>query len=259
MGYELAVTPLQLAAAYAAFANGGVLLEPTLLHEVRSRDGTVRWRHQVRPVRRAVGAALAAQLSHMLRGVVEEGTGRRAALGSYALAGKTGTVRRAIQGRYAEGHYTASFVGLFPAVDPQLVLLVKIDDPAGAYFGGSTAAPVTRTILEAALATPAVTLDRARLSRRRAPEAPAPAATAGEAVDTLAWPLAPARVVPAGLRAVPDVVGRSPRAAAGALHRSGFAVRLEGWGPVEGTIPAPGESLTAGSTVVVRGASGRAF
>jgi len=261
MGYELAVTPIQLASAYAVFANGGVLLEPTIVREVRGADGAVRWRHRPRPVRRVLTSDVAAQLAHMLRGVVEEGTGKRAALGTYAVAGKTGTIRRNIRGRYVEQH-TGAFVGLFPAVDPQLVLVVKIDDPEGDYFGGSTAAPVTRTILEAALATPNVALDRSRLSRRRAPEAGPAQAIAGAAPVVIAWPVGPVppsrRTLGAEPRVVPPVVGLPVRAAARALHRSGFRVKVEGWGKATATSPAAGASAPRGSTIVVHAETGRA-
>ncbi len=225
MGYELAVTPLQLAAAYGALANGGVLLEPTLVREVRGPDGAVAWRATPRPVRRAVPRTVASQLVHMMTGVVEEGTARRAALGTYNVAGKTGTARRNVGGHYLEGHYWASFVGLFPADDPQLVLVVKIDDPQGEYFGGTTAAPVVRTILEAALATPAVALDRGRLTRRRAPDAAAPAAAPADGAPiVVAWPpaAAPTRRGAPG-RAVPDVDG--PRAAGGGADAAPERVR----------------------------------
>ena len=259
MGYELAVTPLQLAAAYAVFANGGVLLEPSLVREVRLADGPVRWRHERRPVRRVVPAPVANQLAHMLLGVVEEGTGRAAALGTYPVAGKTGTARRNIGGRYPAGHYTASFVGLFPGVHPQLVLVVKIDDPSGSYFGGSTAAPVTRTILEAALATPGVTLDRSRLSRRRAPEVPDVAAASGPAPVIVTWPPASERdSAPPERRAVPAVAGMSLRVAARTLHRSGFRVRIEGWGTAVSTNPVAGTPAAPGTTVVVRAEAGGA-
>jgi cell division protein FtsI (penicillin-binding protein 3) len=254
MGYEMSVTPLQLACAYGALANGGLLIEPTLLREVKDPGGSVRWTHQVRPVRRAVTKEVASQLSHMLLGVVEEGTGRRAALGTYAVAGKTGTSRHNVGGRYERDRYYATFVGYFPATDPQLVLLVKIDDPEGDYFGGGIAAPVTRTILEAALATPAVTLDRSRLSRRQAPAAPeaAPLETFGEAV-TLSWPL-PRRMPKSAApqREVPDVSGETLRAAVRALHRAGFQVRVSGWGEVTGTNPAAGARADSGTTVIVR-------
>jgi cell division protein FtsI (penicillin-binding protein 3) len=258
MGYELSVTPLQLAAAYGALADGGVLLEPTLVREIRSPDGALRWKARPRPVRRVVSRNIASQLTHMLQRVVEEGTGRRAALGTYPVAGKTGTARRTVGGHYLAGHYTASFVGIFPAQDPQLVLVVKLDDPQTDYFGGATAAPVVRTILEAALATPSVTLDRGRLVRhwlldtsRADSGAPAPAADADQPV-VLPWP--PAAPEAAGAPppvAVPDGRGRTLRAAARALHRRGFEVRVEGWGRVTGTTPAAGAPLRPGEIVVV--------
>jgi len=257
MGYEVAVTPLQLASAYAALAHGGVLLEPQLVREVRRADGDVAWRSAPRPVRRAVPPEVAGQVVHMMVGVVEEGTARRAALGTYNLAGKTGTARRNVGGHYLEGHYWASFVGLFPAEDPQLVLVVKIDDPQGAYFGGTTAAPVVRTILEAAIATPAVALDRARLTRRRAPDTAPGAGTsapvAGSAPLVFAWPPegAPRDTAPPAPRTVPEVAGQGLRAAARALHRSGFEVRIEGWGRAASTSPAAGALARPGSTVVV--------
>jgi len=267
MGYELAVTPLQLAAAYASLANGGVLVEPTLVREVRAEDGTVRYTARPRPVRRVVTVGVAAQLTHMLQGVVEEGTGRRAALGTYPVAGKTGTTRRAIGGQYLPGHYWASFVGIFPALDPQLVLVVKIDDPQGEYFGGSVSAPVVRTILEASLATPGVTLDRARLVRHWLPDtagtSPAGADSAGGRVPAsvvVAWPLAapPPRAGSAGARVVPEVAGLSLRAAAWSLHGRGFEVRIEGWGRVVGTSPPAGSAALPGSAVTVRAGEARA-
>src|SRR5216117_4061242 len=94
IGYELAVTPIQLAAAYAAIANDGVLLEPTLIREIRAPNGAVRYRHRPQPVRRVVTPEVAAKLRGLLRGVVETGgTGERAALANFQLAAKTGTAR----------------------------------------------------------------------------------------------------------------------------------------------------------------------
>lgn len=267
MGYEFSVTPLQLAAAYASFATDGVLLEPALIREVRAPDGDVRWSHRPRPVRRVVPSNVADQLSHLLLGVVEEGTGARAALGTYAVAGKTGTARRSIGGRYQTGRYYASFVGLFPAIDPQLVLLVKIDDPEGDIFGGGTAAPATRTILEAALATPAVALDRSRLSRRRAPVPEraerADAHGAQEDAVLVAWPLDSAAARLREQRGsgspVPDVSGQSLREAARTLHRAGFRVRIVGSGMANATVPAAGTLHTPGGAVRVVGDRGRAL
>ncbi len=144
-----------------------MLLEPTLIREIRAPNGTVRYRHRVEPVRRVVSPEVAAKLRDLLRGVVEQagGTGERAALANFQLAAKTGTARRVVGGRYAAGQYTASFAALFPADEPQLVVVMKIDNPQkGSYFAAQTAAPVTRSMLEQALAARTVALDRARLS-----------------------------------------------------------------------------------------------
>src|SRR5947207_1644630 len=139
IGYELSVTPIQLAAAYAALANGGLLLQPTMIREVRSPEGRVLYRHEPEPVRRAVSPEIAAALRDLLRGVVERGTGAEAALTNFPVAAKTGTTRRVVNGHYAPGQYTASFAALFPADQPQLVLVVKIDNPpTGRHFAAQT-------------------------------------------------------------------------------------------------------------------------
>src|SRR5918992_1826349 len=171
MGYEIAVTPIQLAVAYAAIANGGDLLEPTIIREIRDPRGDVRFRHERRVVRRVMREDIARTVRRMLAGAVEDGTGEQAALGTFSVAGKTGTARVARGGRYAAGEYTASFVGFFPADEPQYVVLVKIDQPTGAYYGGQTAAPVTRAVLEAAIAARDAALDRRALASKESLEA----------------------------------------------------------------------------------------
>jgi cell division protein FtsI (penicillin-binding protein 3) len=164
MGYEFLVTPLQLAVAYGAIANQGILLSPTLVREVRSPKGEVLYRRQPEPVRRAVSPEVASRLREFLGGAVGEGgTGERAQLANYTLIGKTGTAVRFEDGRYVRGEYTASFAALFPAADPQLVVIVKIDNPQGDYYGGQTAAPLTRNMLQQALASREVAIDRNRL------------------------------------------------------------------------------------------------
>jgi len=261
MGYELSVTPIQVAVAYAALANDGVLLQPTLIKEVRSPVGALVYRHRPEPVRRAVSPELAVRLRDLLRGVVERGTGAEAALTNFPVAAKTGTVRRVVNGRYAPGQYTASFAALFPADTPQLVLVVKIDAPhKGSYFAARTAAPVTRSMLEQALAARHVALDRARLST----PAPAPEGTAARLVDdegggggggvvpyVVPWPYHPDSAGVPHRRAVPDVTGLGLRDAVRALHRRGFRVALKGWGTAEHTWPGAGDSAAVGATVTL--------
>jgi cell division protein FtsI (penicillin-binding protein 3) len=215
----------------------------------------------------------------MLLGVVEGGTAVKADLGSFSLAGKTGTTRRIVQGRYAPGQHIPTFVGLFPADHPQFVILVKLDNPRGAYVGGLTAAPVTKAVLEAALASRNAALHRGSLAasrRERALDAEGTArrvavatqvardSTAdAQAVDedsagstpfvALLPAPPPPRVTAMPPRAVPDVRGLPARQAARALHTAGFHVQLMHGSPGT-TSPAAGIVAPAGS--VVRMAAG---
>lgn len=172
MGYEVAATPLQLAAAYGAIANGGELMEPALVREVRDPEGGVVFRHRPRVIRRVMPVEVAAGVRAMLKSVVDSGTATDADLASFTLGGKSGTVRRIERGvGYAAGHYNAVFAGIFPVESPQFVIVVKLDNPAGVYFGGKTAAPVTKVVLEAALAARDAALDRASLAAGVLPRA----------------------------------------------------------------------------------------
>jgi cell division protein FtsI (penicillin-binding protein 3) len=258
IGYELSVTPLQLAVAYGAIANDGVVLQPTLIREIKSTVGEALYRHRPEPVRRAITPAVARGLRELLRGAAQGGTGSRATLANFQLAAKTGTARRVVGGHYAPGQYTASFAALFPADGPQLVVVVKIDDPKkGSYFAAQTAAPVTRTMLQQALAARDVALDRARLTTA-APAAPAAALDEhdpGVVPYVVTWPFHPdsAAAPPPPRRAIPDVAGRSLRDAIRALHRRGFRVVVKGWGVVDHTWPGAGDSAAAGSHVTLFG------
>jgi cell division protein FtsI (penicillin-binding protein 3) len=249
MGYEVAVTPLQLAVAYSVFANGGLLLEPTLVKEVQTPDGQVQYRHEPRVVRRVIPEEVSHQIRDMLVEVVEAGTAADAGMDVYTLAGKTGTPRGTVNGKYVTGLYNPNFVGLFPAEDPQYVIAVRLSNPsAGSIYGGKAAAPVTRQVIEAAIALPRAALDRVRLAATARPTSrprgtPATlrvSSTAEQAGETLATrpaaESAPEPVIvalPAGLpqapkrespRTVPDVRGMSVREAVRTLHSAGFRV-----------------------------------
>ena len=204
-------------------------------------------------MRQVVSPAVAAALRNLLRGVVERGTGTEAALTNFPVAAKTGTARRVVNGRYAAGEYTASFAALFPADKPQLVLVVKIENPhKGSYFAAQTAAPVTRSMLEQALAARTVALDRARLSTAAPRATAAPLEDDGGVVPyVVPWPYHPDSAGGAPRRAVPDVTNLGMRDAVRMLHRRGFRVALRGWGEAEHTWPAAGDSAAAGSVVTL--------
>ncbi len=256
MGYEVGVTPVQLAAAYGAIANDGVLMAPTLVREVRDPSGTILFRREPEPVRRVVSAEIAQRLRQYLRGAVGEGgTGGEAQLVNYTVLGKTGTARRFEGGRYAAGRYTSTFAAIFPADDPQLVVIVKIDNPKGSYYGGRTAAPVTRTMLQQALASRRVAIDRGRLAPpdvlgARSPASPPADGPVRKPVVVVSWPYQQSDAA-GGPVPVPSVSGRSVRAAALALHRRGLRMSLRGLGRVVRTVPAAGESVRPGASVTV--------
>ncbi|MGH7521986.1 MAG: penicillin-binding transpeptidase domain-containing protein [Gemmatimonadales bacterium] len=254
IGYELAVTPIQLAAAYGAIANNGVLLQPTLIREIRGANGAVKYLHRPEPVRRVVTPEVAAKLRDLLRGVVAAGgTAEKAALANFQLAAKTGTARRVVGGRYAAGQYTASFAALFPAGAPQLVVVMKIDNPQkGSYFAAQTAAPVTRSMLEQALAARTVALDRARLSNVAPTTDRSPLEEPDGVVPyVVPWPYVPDSAQTQPERIVPNVAGRPLREAARTMHARGFRVVVKGWGVIHHTWPAAGAHAAVGTTVTM--------
>ena len=142
-GQEISVTPLQLARAVAAVAADGSLHRPFVVAGGDSRDGIAPGEPG-----EAVPPTVAAELRRMLRGVVAEGTGRRAALTSYSVAGKTGTAQKIVDGRYSSTRFVASFVGLAPVDEPRLAGVVVLDEPWPAYHGGEAAAPAFAAMVE---------------------------------------------------------------------------------------------------------------
>ncbi|MBV1876852.1 MAG: penicillin-binding protein 2 [Pseudomonadales bacterium] len=139
-GYGLQVTPLQLAASYQVIASGGIKNDISM---VRSEVGRGQ---------RVISATTAANLKHMLVRVVTEGTGKRAAIDEYSVAGKTGTVRKVGKNGYEDTHHLAFFAGMAPAERPRLVGVVLINDPKGEqYGGGAIAAPLFSRIMSEAL------------------------------------------------------------------------------------------------------------
>ncbi len=141
-GQGESVTPMQMMAAYSAIANGGILRPPRIVQAV----GGVPTK--LPEGRRVISAATAAELRGMLRGVLADGgTASGAAIDGYDLAGKTGTAQIAIDGKYSDTQFVASFIGMVPASDPKLVVAVVVDQPQGSIYGGSVAAPAFQKIV----------------------------------------------------------------------------------------------------------------
>jgi cell division protein FtsI (penicillin-binding protein 3) len=247
-GQEVGVTPLQMTMAGAAVANGGYLMRPLIVKRIEDARGHVV--EEVKPmiVRRVLEPDTVDTLTEMLELVVREGTGRRAAVPGFAVAGKTGTAQKIdpATGRYSMVDHVASFVGFVPASRPALVILVSLDTPRGPLNqGGDVAAPLfARVAAHAlrALAVPPDDTDRVLRAVAVAPETLVPAAYRPAAGRE---PPPPPSREP-GI--MPDLQGRSAREAAIAAARQGLVVELEGTGRVVSQTPAPGTVIETGNT-----------
>ncbi len=259
LGYEISTTSLQLAAAYGAIANGGVLMQPILVREIRDAEGRTVQGFEPRTVRQVIRPEVASEVARILEDVVRDGTGSRAQMGTIAVAGKTGTAKLALNGGYAPGRYRASFVGFAPADDPRVVILTRLEDPTvGSYYGGAIAAPTSQATLQAALATDGGRIDPRLVVQDATPRPwhgrPSESGRSGPfifAVDG-AGGSSPQRVEEDEMVMLPNLFGLSPRSAAARLYELGFDVSWEGQETVHEQSPAAGSSLRRGETVVLR-------
>lgn len=151
MGQGVSCTTLQLADALSVVANGGLLMQPYIVKEIRDENGNVIKKFKPKIKKRVISGKSADTVKEILKGAVQSGTGKKAILNGYYACGKTGTAQKVIGGRYAEGKYIASFMGFAPYKDPELVVVVSVNEPKGDYFGGSVAAPVFREVMQKSL------------------------------------------------------------------------------------------------------------
>ncbi len=227
MGYEVATTPLQLVMAYAAVANGGWLMKPFVARQVVSAQGDVLLETTPQQIRRVISDSTAHTLTRFFEGVVERGTGTLARVAGLRIAGKTGTSKKVVNGRYGLSDYTASFVGFFPAEAPKYVCLVMLDNPrSGGYYGGLASAPIFKGIAEKVYAI----ADRPAGSQQRS------TAIAG-----------------ANRRLAPDVVNLKADVASALLETQGYRAEVSGNGAVVlSQSPPPGTTVASGGTVTLR-------
>jgi membrane peptidoglycan carboxypeptidase len=246
--------------AAAAVANGGYLMKPIVVKRVEDAEGRVV--REAKPVvqRRVLEPDTVDTLTEILRAVVREGTGRRAAVPGFVVAGKTGTAQKIdTTGRYSMVDHVASFVGWAPASRPALVILASLDTPRGpANQGGDVAAPLFARVAEAALRILAVPPDEAGRVLRAVAALPESVVPAAYRPMMRARPdLGPPADEPS---LMPDLRGRSAREAAIAAARRGLAVELRGSGQVVAQSPEAGAEIEPGGTCVLtlgREAAGR--
>ena len=246
MGYQVGVTPLQMAAAVSSIANGGELFEPRIVRAVIQDDTRRPVPHKM--VRRTVTAGTAALMTDIMEQVVERGTGTRARVPGFTVAGKTGTAQKVVAGRYSSSDYNASFVGFAPSRQPEFTIVVVIDSPHGknSYYGGSVAAPIFQRIAEAGLRHRGVPrsvdpLPPVLVERHDGREQPTP-------VSGPTTFLVPSTAVAQGApQVLPDFRGLGARDVMRAVAQLGMTARLRGAGIVVEQQPAPGSPIEPGT------------
>ena len=249
MGYQVGVTPVQMATAASSIANGGTLYEPRVVRAIIKDGQRVEVPHKA--LRRTVSERTSSQMTAIMEAVVEDGTGKAARIDGYTIAGKTGTAHKVINGSYSPSEYNASFVGFVPSRKPALTIIVVIDSPHGkGYFGGAVAAPIFKRVAEGALRhlgiAPTVNAPPPVLVAARSSDVEASGPRAAILPVNLDVTLGPAR---AGL--MPDLRGLSARDANRALTRIGMTGRLNGDGFVLEQSPAAGSVLVPGGACVL--------
>ncbi|HXG56720.1 MAG TPA: penicillin-binding protein [Vicinamibacterales bacterium] len=251
MGYQIGVTPLQMAAAVSSVANGGNLIEPRVVRAF-IRNGR-REPVAAKSLRRTVSPATAATMTQIMEAVVDRGTATAAKINGYTIAGKTGTSAKLVNGRYSKSEYNTSFVGFIPSRKPALTIIVVIDSPHGRVtaYGGTVAAPVFQRIADAALRhmgigptiNPAPPVMIARRENGDEPAQPVPvgASQVGDRVRA---------TVPEG--SMPDLRGLGAREAVKSLMRIGLNARVSGDGFVIEQSPEPGAPLMRGDDALLK-------
>lgn len=264
IGQSIAVTPLQLITAFCAIANDGILLKPHIVKSIKNANGTTYSETHVEEVRRTIDSATDKTLVGLLEQVVATGGGRKATVRGYRVAGKTGTAQKVNEdgSGYTEGRYIASFCGFAPVESPQIALLVVIDDPYGAFYGGQIAAPVASRIFsqvfrylriepsDAPLGIDAEDLDEtvgegdASIHGRQSNETP-------KEVAPPPAPETPPEQLAADAALVPNFYGKSIREAARLANEAGIKFAAEGSGFAVSQSIGAGEVVDKGTTVKV--------
>ena len=241
IGYQVGVTPLQMASAVSSVANGGELVQPRVVRAVIKEGRRVPVPRKV--VRRTISAGTAAELTRIMEGVVEAGgTATQGKVAGFTVAGKTGTAQKLVNGRYSRSDYNTSFVGFVPSRKPVFTIVVVIDSPRVNKYGGLAAAPVFGRIADAALlhygVPPTLNAPPPVVVARRGDAAEVP--TAGSALPPVLRTIS-THAPQEGT--VPDLRGMSAREAILALANIGLTARVHGTGVVVDQRPEAGTAI----------------
>jgi cell division protein FtsI (penicillin-binding protein 3) len=259
-GHGIAVTPIQLAAAYGAIANGGILKKPLLVKSIRRAGEERPMEFQAEEVRRVLSAQDAATMRLMLAAATEEGsTGTSARIPGYHVAGKTGTAQKVdtVHGGYIKNAYISSFSGFVPASNPRFVIFVAVDNPKKAYYGSQVSAPVFSRIAQYLVrraGLPPVLIDESNVIHSKLANEKHRTDLQARAMTEIKRSLANEEAeadVSGGEKALPNLLGLSLRDALALVKDQVAKVTVRGSGVVVRTVPSPGSALSPKSRVTL--------
>ena len=248
IGYEVGVTALQLASAYAAIANGGYLIKPSLIKQILSAKGEVIYSEKPEIIRKIANPEIMETVKDMLVDVVQYGTGEKAKIKGWSIAGKTGTAYKFIDGAYSK-KYISNFAGFFPAEKPQVVGVIILDEPKyGYHWGGYGAAPVFRRIAQRI-----INVDDS-IKHHKKEKRPTETVIANNDNEKSLIALSTVNSLKKyqdGYAIVPNVRGMSIRKAKSILKKSNLRAKFEGSGQVVWQSPAPGTKKLPGTICTI--------
>jgi cell division protein FtsI/penicillin-binding protein 2 len=256
IGHGVSVTTVQLAAAYAALANGGLLMKPYLVRTITNPDGQVVYRRQSQVVRRVLTPVVAAEIMRMARRVVTDGTAQPVHDPEFPLAGKTGTAEKPdlATGRMLKNKYMASFAGMWPAHAPQLVGVIVLDEPEPIHYGGWTAAPILLNTFRRGSCAKKTNADLRPylMATTGTPEVPGIRHHQDHSSQRLSfWQRRSGRIARAeqlSTGIMPDVRGLTAREAVTLIAGCGLETTVSGLGTVFRQIPASGTEISPGES-----------
>lgn len=240
MGYEIALTPLQTTAALAALVNGGQYFQPHVVSEIRDPHGNTVFRRQNTPVRQVIRPTTSAIMRELMEDIVVNGTGKKAQVEGYRIGGKTGTTRKS--NVFTHREYIASFGGAFPIHQPRVAVYLYIDNPKGAYYASTVAAPAFQEIVRSVALHLGIAPSEELLTR---------ADETTDSKEKSAPTPVPDSPVLLGIGAMPDLRGLSMARARTLLPEHATRVRFLGSGVVTDQYPAPGHPVGEASDIVL--------
>jgi membrane peptidoglycan carboxypeptidase len=234
-----------MALAYSAVANGGFLMKPQIVEKIIHPSGTVSYEAEPQVIRRVASKKVMDELTDMLELAVSKGTGTKANLPGWNVAGKTGTAKKYVDGGYSNNRFFTSFAGFFPAHDPKMVAVIILDEPRnGFHWGSEGSAPVFQAVMKRIVQADDSILVNKPVKQKKEMIADALIEpTVVKKVDSSPKPVTLITTAPMpkdGLVAVPDVRGRSLRNATSMLRHAGLKVNPKGSGTAVWQSPAPG-------------------